>query len=120
MTYRSHRGFTLTEMLVATAVGMAVVQMAFTSFIFIQKYIRRIERISATNQVAQSALMWSISKPTLMGADFPNGEIVNKIGCVTPGLHAVHPDHYEIVVKDYSNPAYIHWFDKRLQVPKLP
>lgn len=122
MSAGPRRGFTLTEMLVATAVGMAVVQVAFTSFVFIHKYVRRIERIDATNQVAQAALLWSISKPTLIGGgNFPVGSgIVNQIGCASAIYHPVHAGLYEIVIKDYANPPYIHWFDRKLQVPALP
>ena len=122
MNQRNQCAFTLVEMLVATAVGMLVVQIAFTSFFFIQKYVRRIERIEATNQVAQTALLWSISKPTkLTAADYPSGSgLVNQIGCVSATQVNVAHNIYNFIIHDYSSPAYIHWLDKQLMIPVQP
>lgn len=64
MRYPFRGGYTLVEMLVALAVGMAVMQVAFASFFFIQKFVQKIDRLDAMNQVAQAAVLWTIGKPT--------------------------------------------------------
>jgi len=53
-------GFTLTELLVALAIGMMVVQVAFSSFIMVQKFINRIQRMEAASKVLQGAIIWYI------------------------------------------------------------
>jgi prepilin-type N-terminal cleavage/methylation domain-containing protein len=59
-----NKAFTLTEMLVALAVGMLVVNIAFTSFFFTQKFIRKTEELGAKNDVAQAMMLWSLSGKT--------------------------------------------------------
>lgn len=83
MNRHTQRGYTLVEMLVALAVGMAVMQIAFASFFFIQKFVRQIERIDGLNQVAQATVLWSIGKPSL-AAGFPLGEQISRVGVPKP------------------------------------
>lgn len=78
------RGYTLTEMLVALGVGMVVMQIAFTSFFFIQKFVRKIDRVDGMNQVAQSAILWTIGKPGVV-ATYPVGPQVSQIGVANSG-----------------------------------
>lgn len=79
MSPRQRHGYTLIEMLIALGVGMVVMQIAFTSFFFIQKFVRRIDRVDGMNQVAQAAVLWSIGKPAKV-ADFPRGEQISRVG----------------------------------------
>lgn len=82
MNSRQRRGYTLVEMLVALGVGMVVMQIAFTSFFFIQKFVRRIDRVDGMNQVAQAAVLWSIGKPSKL-VDFPRGTQISQVGTPT-------------------------------------
>lgn len=79
------RGYTLTEMLVALGVGMVVMQIAFTSFFFIQKFVRKIDRVDGMNQVAQSAILWTIGKPGVV-TTYPVDAQVSQIGVATGGI----------------------------------
>jgi hypothetical protein len=88
MSPRPRCGYTLTEMLVALGVGMVVMQIAFTSFFFIQKFVRRIDRVDGMNQVAQAAVLWSIGKPTKV-ANFPRGEQISRVGVPLDGAGPV-------------------------------
>ncbi|MBN8527128.1 MAG: type II secretion system protein [Planctomycetes bacterium] len=90
MNRHTPRGYTLVEMLVALAVGMAVMQIAFASFFFIQKFVRKIERVDGFNQVAQAAVLWSIGKPDKV-AQFPLGEQISRVGVPVSG-NVIPPD----------------------------
>lgn len=68
-TTKTSAGFTLTEMLVALAVGMFILNIAFASFFFTQKFMRKIEVITAKNNCAQSMIAWSLTGKT---AAFPS------------------------------------------------
>lgn len=58
---RTRKAFTLTEMLTALAVGMFVLNIAFASFFFTQKFIRKTEMIGAKNDCAQALIMWTMT-----------------------------------------------------------
>lgn len=62
MMYRlrtsSRSAFTLTEMLIALAVGLVIIQIAFASFFMVQKYVNRIQRLEAATQTLQAAVIW--------------------------------------------------------------
>jgi hypothetical protein len=118
---RRHRSaFTLVELLVALAVGMLVIQIAFIAFFFIQKYIRRIERIDAMNLVAQSAVLWTITRPTKVG-EYPQGAQSRNIGVLTnPVPHASKAGMWEYKIHDFNNPPYVHWLDKTMCIPVQP
>ncbi len=79
MSQQQRRGYTLTEMLVALGVGMVVMQIAFTSFFFIQKFVRRIDRVDGMNQVAQAAVLWTIGKPS-KATLYPRGAQISQVG----------------------------------------
>ena len=55
---RFRSAFTLTELLVALAVGMVVVQIAFASFFIVRKYVNRIQRLEAATNLVQAAVTW--------------------------------------------------------------
>lgn len=118
----ARRGFTLVELLVSLAVGMLVVQVAFISFFFIHKYIRRIERVDASNQTAQAAVLWAISRPTIAGTP-PYGPVAHNIGLLTPPpapAFAAARRIYTFSIHDFNNPPYVHWIDIKLPVPIQP
>lgn len=66
------RGFTLTEMLTALAVGMFVLNIAFASFFFTQKFIRKTEMLGAKNDCAQALMLWVQTGRAKAGVDFPD------------------------------------------------
>ena len=55
-------GFTLIELLMAMAIGLVISNIALASFIATQKYIYRMERLSAMNDAAQSMILWCLTK----------------------------------------------------------
>lgn len=66
------RGFTLVELLVAMAIGLVVVQIAFASFVVSAKFIQRIRRLDAANQALQAAFLSTLSQPhTVLSAAKP-------------------------------------------------
>ena len=118
---RRHRSaFTLVELLVALAVGMLVIQIAFIAFFFIQKYIRRIERIDAWNLAVQSSVLWTISRPTKI-AVYPPGPQSHKIGVeFPPALHSTKAGMWEYQIHDFNTPPYARWLNKTLCIPVQP
>lgn len=116
---RRHRSaFTLVELLVALAVGMLVIQIAFIAFFFIQKYIRRIERIDAMNLVAQSAVLWTISRPDKVD-QYPWGPQSRNIGVAGFPTPSAKAGVWEYSIHDFNNPAYF-GLDKKLYIPGQP
>jgi hypothetical protein len=91
------RAFTLTEMLTALAVGMFVLNIAFASFSFTQKFIRKTEVLGAKNDCAQALMLWVQSGRAKAGVPFPNtaqfrgvmGRIDNTNGAA---------DYYDLIV----------------------
>jgi prepilin-type N-terminal cleavage/methylation domain-containing protein len=51
-------GFTLVEILVAMGIGLVIIQIAFASFVIVQKYVNRIQRLDAANKMLQSVIVW--------------------------------------------------------------
>lgn len=92
------RGFTLTEMLTALAVGMFVLNIAFASFSFTQKFIRKTEVLGAKNDCAQALMMWVQSGRAKAGVPFPDtaqfrgvmGRIADTDGAGT--------DYYDLII----------------------
>lgn len=71
--HNSRIGFTLTEIMVATAVSAYMISMAFAALNFTNKAIRRGEDLGARNQCLQSTLLWSLSSRTNTNLAIANG-----------------------------------------------
>lgn len=84
---RRRGGFTLAELLVALAVGLAVVQIAFASFFIVRKYVNRIQRLEAAANLLQTAVTWYGFK----GGSSPPEELV----WVGTDYDGVDPANYE-------------------------
>jgi hypothetical protein len=84
----TRKGFTLTEMLVALAVGMFILNIAFASFFFTQKFIRKTEFIGAKNDCTQSLMLWMLTGRS--AANFPKDpQYRGVIGRIDPTPGAV-------------------------------
>lgn len=64
-------GITMVEVLMALAVGMLVLNMAFIVFVNTSKFFNRIESVSAQGDVAQSLVYWVVAMKPLSG--YPAG-----------------------------------------------
>ena len=71
--HNSRYGFTLTELMVATAVSAYMISMAFAALSFTSRAIRRGEDLGARNQCLQSSLLWSLSGRTASNLAHANG-----------------------------------------------
>lgn len=79
MSHRRPSGFTLIELLMAMAIGLVISNIALASFIATQKYIYRMERLSAMNDAAQSMILWCLNKPGREG-NYPTSAQFRGIG----------------------------------------
>jgi prepilin-type N-terminal cleavage/methylation domain-containing protein len=71
--HNSRYGFTLTELMVATAVSAYMISMAFAALSFTSRAIRRGEDLGARNQCLQSSLLWSLSGRDAINLAHANG-----------------------------------------------
>lgn len=90
--------FTMTEMLVALAVGMFILNIAFSSFFFTQKFIRKTEMLGAKNDCAQALILWTLSGRTQAGVPFPSTPQFRGVTGKIVDTNGVSSDYHDLVV----------------------
>lgn len=85
---RSRTAFTLTELLIALGVGMIVLNAAFVVFLNTGKFFKRIESVGTKDMVAQSAILWVITKDS-SGSQFATDYPVNERQMRKVGVTAI-------------------------------
>jgi hypothetical protein len=98
---KTKSGFTLTEMLTALAVGMFVLNIAFASFFFTQKFVRKTEALGSKNDVLKSRILWLMT--TRSDSKYPIGSQFRQIGVASMN-YADGPDkgYAKVELTDYS------------------
>jgi prepilin-type N-terminal cleavage/methylation domain-containing protein len=110
--------YTLIEILLAMAIGLMVLNAAFVAFVNTGKFFHRIETISAKNDVAQSAIVWSIAKSSLDGYPTNTGQF-RRIGVT--GIDATPATYRKITIAqvDPSTPEIVKPITLVLPYPNL-
>lgn len=76
---RTNAAFTLTELLMAMAIGLVISNIALASFVATQKYVKRVEALGAQTSAAQSMALWCSTKPGHESA-YPTGRQFRQMG----------------------------------------
>lgn len=79
MARSSTAAFTLTELLMAMAIGLVISNIALASFVATQKYVKRVEALGAQSDAAQSMMLWCMSKPG-NETGYPTGRQFRQMG----------------------------------------